>query len=110
MKNTVMVEIAATVLTVAYVIYFYMQMSVEDVKSPFTYTWKKLAEEFNEPRNIIYMAFYLILIYGIIYLAGLNRTSKYPHSIRLLEYKTWIFMFILVGVQVYTKFILPLSF
>lgn len=102
MNNTVLVEIVATVLIVAYAIYFFMQMSEADMQRPFSYTYRKMMEEFNNPQNIIYMIGYLIVIYGVIYLANVKKINgKYPHSIRFLEYKSWIFMIILLGVQLY---------
>ncbi len=106
--NTLIVDVVATVLIVAYAIYFYWQMEENDKSQPLTFTYNQIMKELRDPWSIIYMFIYLAVIYGTIHVAGIQRINgKYPTSVRFLEYKSWGFLGLIV---VYHLYVIVLSF
>lgn len=95
------IDIFIIAIAVLYAIYFFYQMTSEDLKRPFTFICRQLKEEFNRPISLVYMIMYLFFTYMAIYFFKIPKINgELPKSIHVLEVKSWYFFMILLVINI----------
>lgn len=95
------IDIFITAIAILYLIYFFYQMTPEDLKRPFTFICRQLKHEFNSPMSLIYMIMYLFFIYMAIFFFNIPKINgELPASIHILELKSWYFFILLLVINI----------
>lgn len=95
------IDIFIIAIGLLYTVYFFYQMTSEDLKHPFTFICRQLKEEFNRPISLVYMIMYLFFIYMSIFFFKIPKINgELPKSIHVLEMKSWYFFIILLVINI----------
>ena len=80
--------------------YFYYTLPVSYKDHFISYLFLLFKDEMNDPNAIFEVAIYILLLYIVVSLFGFPMTeTEKPTSIEIVEYKLWIYLFMLVFIM-----------
>jgi hypothetical protein len=91
-----------------YLVLSFFQKSDKDKESIVEDGYDSLKDTMNSPLSIFSIAFFILILYTIIFIIGIPMDSTKPFTISIIEYSAWI-MFILVIIASFFKYFLGIS-
>lgn len=107
-STTRMFDIFAIMCIFAYLMLSFFQKTDKEKESVVEDGYNSLKDTMNSPVSIFSIAFFILVLYTIIFIVGIPMDATKPFTVAILEYGAWI-LFLLVIIASFFKYFLGVS-
>lgn len=91
-----------------YLLFVFFQKSENEKQSVVKDTYESLKDTMDSPLSMFSIAFFILVLYIIVFIVGIPMDSTKPYTVAILEYGAWI-LFLLVVIASFFRYFLGIS-